>query len=68
MSEQMSVEQIDETDDLDEQMVERIQVRLAVSLVTNLGFEGAVHTCQVNGWDRVLQHVVALDHPEMSVS
>ncbi len=34
--------------------------KLAISLVVNLGFEGAVHSCQANSWAGVLKWVFAL--------
>ena len=37
-----------------------IQKRLAISLVFNLGFEGAVHSCQANSWEGVLKWVIVL--------
>ncbi len=36
------------------------QQKLAISLVVNLGFEGAVHSCQANSWAGVLKWVIAL--------
>ncbi len=33
------------------------QEKLAVSLVESLGIEGAIHTCQANSWDGVLEYV-----------
>ena len=35
------------------------QARLAESLISTLGLEGAVHACQANTWDGVLQCVLA---------
>ncbi len=35
------------------------QARLAQSLISTLGLEGAVHACQANTWDGVLQCVLA---------
>ncbi len=36
------------------------QEKLAVSLVQSLGLEGAVHACQANSWDGVLEYVLSL--------
>ncbi len=36
------------------------QEKLAVSLVQSLGIEGAVHACQANSWDGVLEYVLSL--------
>ncbi len=36
------------------------QEKLAVSLVQSLGHEGAVHACQANSWDGVLEYVLSL--------
>ena len=33
--------------------------RLAESLISTLGLEGAAHACQANTWDGVLQCVLA---------
>ncbi len=33
------------------------QEKLAVSLVQNLGIDGAIHACQANSWDGVLEYV-----------
>ncbi len=35
------------------------QARLAESLISTLGLEGAAHACQANTWDGVLQCVLA---------
>ncbi len=35
------------------------QARLAESLISTLGLEGAVFACQANTWDGVLQCVLA---------
>ena len=35
------------------------QEKLAVSLVQNLGIEGAIHACQANSWDGVLDYVLS---------
>ncbi len=42
----------------------RSQAKLAESLVTKLGFKGAVQACQANAWDGVLEFVLLLadDH------
>ena len=34
------------------------QEKLAVSLVQSLGVEGAIHACQANSWDGVLEYVL----------
>lgn len=31
------------------------QEKLAVSLIQSLGIEGAIHACQANSWDGVLE-------------
>ncbi len=36
------------------------QEKLAFSLVQSLGIEGAVHACQANSWDGVLEYVLSL--------
>ena len=54
MSEDPSVGQTDQIEGQD------IQKRLAISLVFNLGFEGAIHSCQANSWDGVLKWVIVL--------
>ncbi len=33
------------------------QEKLAFSLVQNLGIDGAIHACQANSWDGVLEYV-----------
>ena len=35
------------------------QEKLAFSVVQNLGIEGAVHACQANSWDGVLEYVLS---------
>ncbi len=35
------------------------QEKLAFSLVQSLGIEGAVHACQANSWDGVLEYVLS---------
>ena len=35
------------------------QARLAARLIATLGLDGAVHACQANTWDGVLQCVLA---------
>jgi hypothetical protein len=40
------------------------QEKLAVSLVDSLGIEGAIHACQANSWDGVLQYVLSFRGPE----
>ena len=54
MSKDPSVGQTDQIEGQD------IQKRLAISLVFNLGFEGAIHSCQANSWGGVLKWVLAL--------
>ncbi len=54
MSEDRLVNQIDQTDNQD------YQRNLAISLVSSLGTEGAIHVCQANTWDGVLKWVIAL--------
>ncbi len=36
------------------------QRKLAISLISSLGVEGAVHACHANGWDGVLNWVISL--------
>ena len=44
-----------------DQIEERgLQKKLAISLVVNLGFESAIHSCQANSWEGVLKWVFAL--------
>ena len=54
MAEDPSVSRTDQTGNQD------YQRNLAISLVSSLGIEAAMHTCQSNGWDGVLKWVVAL--------
>ncbi len=54
MSEDLSVSQFDQIEEQD------LQRKLAISLVVNLGFEGAIHSCQTNSWEGVLKWVFAL--------
>ncbi len=54
MSEDPLVNQIDQTGNQD------YQRKLAISLVFNLGTEGAIHACRANSWDGVLKWVIAL--------
>ena len=54
MSSDPPVSQFDQIEEQDHQK------RLAISLVVNLGFEGAVHSCQANSWAGVLKWVIAL--------
>ncbi len=54
MSNDPPVSQFDQIEEQDHQK------RLAISLVVNLGFEGAVHSCQANSWAGVLKWVIAL--------
>ncbi len=35
------------------------QEKLAFALVQSLGIEGAVHACQANSWDGVLEYVLS---------
>ena len=35
------------------------QEKLALSLVQSLGIEGAIHACQANSWDGVLEYVLS---------
>jgi len=35
------------------------QERLATSLIDCLGLEGAIHACQANSWDGVLDRLLA---------
>jgi len=39
------------------------QEKLAVSLVQNLGMEGAIQACRANSWDGVLEYVMSLRGP-----
>ncbi len=54
MSEDPLVNQIDQTGNQD------YQRKLAISLVSSLGTEGAIHACQANSWVGVLKWVIAL--------
>ena len=54
MSNDPPVSQIDQIEEQDHQK------RLAISLVVNLGFESAIHSCQANSWEGVLKWVLAL--------
>ena len=54
MSNDPSVSQFDQIEEQDHQK------KLAISLVVNLGFEGAVHSCQANSWGGVLKWVLTL--------
>ncbi len=54
MSNDPPVSQIDQIDEQDHQK------RLAISLVANLGFESAIHSCQANSWEGVLKWVLEL--------
>lgn len=40
------------------------QKKLALSLIENLGYEGAVHACRANSWDGVLRCVLMVRGPE----
>lgn len=37
------------------------QQALAQSLVSSLGYAGAVQACQANAWDGILKHVLAYE-------
>ncbi len=39
------------------------QEKLAASLVQSLGVEGAIHACQANTWDGVLEYVLSFRGP-----
>ncbi len=54
MSNDPPVSQIDQIDEQDHQK------RLAISLVANLGFESAIHSCRANSWEGVLKWVLEL--------
>ncbi len=54
MSNDPPVSQVDQIDEQDHQK------RLAISLVANLGFETAIHSCQANSWEGVLKWVLEL--------
>ncbi len=54
MSNDPPVSQVDQIDEQDHQK------RLAISLVANLGFESAIHSCQANSWEGVLKWVLEL--------
>ena len=54
MSNDPSVSQFDQIEEQDHQK------KLAISLVVNLGFESAIHSCQANSWEGVLRWVLAL--------
>ncbi len=54
MSNDPPVSQFDQIEEQDHQK------KLAISLVVNLGFEGAVHSCQANSWEGVLKWVFTL--------
>ncbi len=54
MFEDPLVNQIDQTGNQNHQR------KLAISLVSSLGTEGAIHACQANSWDGVLKWVIAL--------
>ena len=58
MSNDPPVSQIDQIDEQDHQK------RLAISLVANLGFESAIHSCQANSWEGVLKWVLALQETD----
>ena len=61
MSEDLSVDHFGQIEEQDQQK------KLAISLVVNLGFEGAIHSCQANSWDGVLKWVIVLRvRPESS--
>ncbi len=54
MSNDPPVSQFDQIEEQDHQK------RLAISVVVNLGFEGAVHSCQANSWAGGWKGVFAL--------
>ncbi len=54
MSEDLLISQFDQIEE------QGHQKKLAISLVVNLGFEGAIHSCQANSWEGVLKWVLAL--------
>ncbi len=58
MSEDLLISQFDQIEEQDHQK------KLAISLVVNLGFEGAVHCCQANSWEGVLKWVFALNETD----
>ncbi len=37
------------------------QAKLAESLITKLGFKGAVQACRSNAWDGILEFVILLE-------
>lgn len=39
----------------------RSQAKLAESLITKLGFKGAVQACRSNAWDGILEFVLLLE-------
>ncbi len=45
------------TDESGDSEVRSHQETLAASLVQSLGIEGAIHACQANSWDGVLEYV-----------
>ncbi len=54
MSEDLLVSQFDQIEEQDHQK------KLAISLIVNLGFESAIHSCQANSWEGVLKWVLVL--------
>ena len=54
MLEDPSVSQFDQIEKQD------LQKELAISLVFNLGFESAIHSCRANSWEGELQWEFAL--------
>ena len=54
MSEDLSVGHFGQIEEQDHQK------KLAISLVVNLGFESAIHSCQANSWEGVLKWVLEL--------
>ncbi len=58
MSNDPPVSQIDQIDEQDHQK------RLEISLVANLCFESAIHSCQANSWEGVLKWVLALQETD----
>ena len=61
MSEDLLVSQFDQIEEQDHQK------KLAISLVVNLGFESAIHSCQANSWEGVLKWVFALKETDEAI-
>jgi hypothetical protein len=45
---------------IDDAANQNYQRKLAISLISSLGVDGAIHVCQANSWDGVLNWVMAL--------